>query len=139
MSTSRSDDVYMDEPYLFIRWDREHKCVYVAFKSFATSVEFRAGTIKVIEAIQDRHAVALVSDNRKLEGISDSDQLWLRDTWTPMAEAAGIKRVAVVLAHQGLGKFVSELIISNLGETEFVTRTFESLSDANTWVASDKP
>jgi hypothetical protein len=129
----------MDEPYLFIRWDRDHTCVYAAFKSFATSVEFRAGTMKIIDAISDRQAVALVSDNRKLEGISDSDQLWIRDTWTPMAEAAGVKRVAVVLAHEGLGKFVSEAIIRQLGDTEFLTRTFDSLPAANKWIAADKP
>jgi hypothetical protein len=133
------DDVYLDEPYLFIRWNDEHRSIYAIFKSFTTSVEFREGLMKIIDAIKDRRAIALVSDNRKLEGVSDFDQLWIRDTWVPMAEAAGLKRVAVVLAHQGLGKFVSESIIRQIGKTAYVTRTFDSLPEANAWVAGSKP
>jgi len=56
-----------------------------------------------------------------------------------LAEAAGLKRIAVVLAHQGLGKFVSQQIISRFTEKEFVTRTFDTLDAANKWVASGKP
>jgi hypothetical protein len=132
------DDVYLDEPYLLIRWDFDHGCVYAAFKSFATSVEFRVGTMKIIEAIRARHATTLISDNRKLEGVSDADQGWIQDTWVPLAEAAGLKRIAVVLAHQGLGKFVSQQIISRFTENEFVTRTFDTLDAANKWVVSGK-
>jgi hypothetical protein len=139
VSTPRSDEVYFDEPYLFVRWDQDHKCVYAAFKTFATSVELRAGTMKIIDAIQDRHAVAFISDNRKMEGISDSDQLWIRETWVPKAQKAGLKRIAVVLAHQGLGKFVSEEMIRDFGDTAFTTRTFDSLPEANKWVSGDKP
>ena len=133
------DDVHLDERYLSIYWDREHRCVYAAFKSFATSVEFREGTMKIIEAIRARHAVALISDNRKLEGVSDSDQGWIQNTWVPLAEAAGLKRIAVVLAPQGLGKFVSEQIISRFTTKDFVTRTFDTVAAANTWVVSGKP
>jgi hypothetical protein len=77
----------------------------------------------------------LVSDNRRLEGVTELDQLWLRDTWMHLAVTAGIKRIAVVLAHQGLGKIASEEIIGKFGNTTFTTRTFDSLSDANDWIA----
>jgi hypothetical protein len=127
-------DVYSDEPWLTIRWDAAHECVYAEFKSFATSSEFRASTLKILEAVWDRHAAALVSDNRRLEGVTDQDQLWLRDTWMPLAVAAGIKRIAVVLARQGLGKIASEEIIGKFGNTVFVTRTFDSVKDANDWI-----
>jgi hypothetical protein len=138
MNAFPPDDVHLDERYLSIYWDREHRCVYAAFKSFATSVEFREGTMKIIEAIRARRAAALISDNRKLEGVSDADQGWIQDTWVPLAEAAGLKRIAVVLAHQGLGKFVSEQIISRFTEKDFVTRTFDTLAAANKWIVSDK-
>ena len=136
---SGPDDVYLDERYLLIRWDSDHGCVYAAFKSFATSVEFRDGAMKIIEAIRARRTAALISDNRKLEGVSDADQGWIQDTWVPLAEAAGLKRVAVVLAHSGLGKFVSEQILSRLTKEDFVTRTFDTLAAANKWVVTDKP
>ena len=139
MNAFPPDDVHLDKPYLSVYWDREHRCVYAAFKSFATSVEFRDGTMKIIDAIRARRTTALISDNRKLEGVSDADQGWIQDTWVPLAEAAGLKRIAVVLAHQGLGKFVSEQIISRFTKEDFVTRTFDTLDAANKWIVSDKP
>jgi hypothetical protein len=128
-------DVYSDEPWLSIRWDRQHSCVYAQFKGFCTSTEFRASTTKILDAIRERSASSLVSDNRGLEGVVDEDQLWLRDAWMPMAVAAGLERIAVVLAHHGLGKTASENIITRFGKTEFVMRTFASAADALEWVS----
>jgi hypothetical protein len=129
--------VHSDEPWLTIRWDGENSCVYAEFKGFATGAEFRASTTKILDAIRQRNAGSLVSDNRRLEGVADEDQLWLRDTWVPMAVAAGLKRIGVVVAHHGLGKTASENIITRFGKTEFVTRTFASAADALEWVRSE--
>lgn len=46
---SRLDDVYADQPWLYIRWDNEHKCVYSEWKAFANSAEFRAGLMKGLQ------------------------------------------------------------------------------------------
>ena len=135
MSAPRPEDIHLNEPWLSVRWDRDHGCVLAEFKGFANSAEFRAGTEKILDAIRVRGARALVSDNRGLEGVTESDQLWLRDTWMPEAVAAGIGRIAVVLAHHGLGKIASEDIISRFGKTEFVTRTFDSVPEALNWVS----
>jgi hypothetical protein len=135
LSSPRADDVHVDEPWLSVRWDPNHHCVYAEFRKFANSTEFRAGTMRIIDAVRERHAAGLISDNRRLEGVVYEDQLWLRDTWVPLAVAAGIKRIAVVVAHQGLGKIATEEIIGRFRETEFMTRTFESVADAQKWVA----
>lgn len=100
MSSAPPADVLLDEPWLSIRWDRLHKCVHAEFKRFATSAEFRAGTTQILDAIRARGATTLVSDNRGLEGVTNLDQLWLRDSWLPLAVAAGMKRIAVVVARQ---------------------------------------
>jgi hypothetical protein len=51
-----------------------------------------------------------------------------------VAVAAGLKRIAVVVAHRGLGKIASEEIIGRFGTTRFVTNTFESADEALKWV-----
>jgi len=130
-----SGDVFLDEPWLWIAWDRQHKCVHAEFKSFANSSEFRAGTTQILDLIRARKATALISDNRRLEGVADLDQLWLRDTWLPQAVAAGVKRIAVVVASRGLGRVATEAVIGKFGKTAFETRMFESLPDALKWVS----
>ena len=137
-STSAASDVHLDQPYLSIRWDRGCRCVYAEFKAFANSAEFRDGTTHILDAIKARHATSLVSDNRRLEGVATHDQLWIRDTWVPMAVAAGLNRIAVVVAHSGLGKIATEEILSRIGDAKFATRTFESLGDAMSWVGGQE-
>jgi len=134
LNVSRPEDVHLNEPWLSIHWDHVGQYVLADFKGFCNSVEFRAGTLQILAAIRARSASALISDNRGLEGVSILDQLWLRDTWMPHGVAAGIRRIAVVVAHHGLGKVASTDIITKFGETEFVTRTFESLPEAIDWV-----
>jgi hypothetical protein len=134
MSTSRVEQVYAVEPWLSIRWDREHACVHAEWTGFANSAQFRDGTLRILEALRDKQASLLISDNRKLEGVVDEDQLWLRDTWVPVAVAAGLKRIAVVVAHRGLGRIASEEIIGRFGKTTFITNTFESPDEALKWV-----
>jgi hypothetical protein len=135
VSNARSGDVHADLPYLYIAWDGEHSCVYLEFKGFATSAEFRSGTMMVIDAIRERKATSLISDNRRLEVVTNEDQLWLRDTLVPQAAAGGLKRAALVVAHQGLGRYASQEIVNRLPSGMFVTRTFDSLDDAKKWIA----
>lgn len=132
------DDVYADDPCVSISWDRAHGCVYTEWNGFANSVELRAAMMKIIDAIRDHHAASLVSDNQRLEVVTNEDQLWIRDTWTPLAVAVGLKRIAVVLAHRGLGKIASEAVLSQIGKTAFVTRTYITVSEAIEWVVDEQ-
>ena len=70
MSASRLEDVHSDEPWLSVRWNHRHKCVYAEFKSFATSSEFRISTLKIIDAVRGWSASSLVSDNRLAKALS---------------------------------------------------------------------
>jgi hypothetical protein len=133
-----ANDVYADHPWVSIQWDRQHECVYSEWIGFANSAELRAGMMKIIDAIRDHHAASLVSDNRRLEVVTSSDQLWIRDSWTPLAVGAGLKRISVVLAHRGLGKIATEAVLSQIGKTAFVTRTFSTISEAIEWAVDEQ-
>jgi hypothetical protein len=133
-----SGDVYFNKPWLSIHWDPKRSYVHAEFKGFATSAEFRAGSMKIIEAIRGRSATALVSDNRRLEGLGDRDQQWLSETWVPEAVSAGLRRIAVVLPHHGLAKVASEEIIRGFEAGRFVTRTFTTVSEAVEWVVDSE-
>jgi hypothetical protein len=107
----------------------------VEWKGFANSVEFRAGTTRILDAIRAIGAASLISDNRRLEGVTEQDQLWIRDTWTPLAVTFGLARIAVVVPHRGLGKIASEQMLSQVGMKAFSTRTFTTVSEAMEWAA----
>ena len=129
-------EVHSDDPWLSVTWDGEHRCVHAEWKAFANSSELRLGGKKILEAIRSHNATSLVSDNRRLEVMKGDDQSWYSDVWTPMAVEAGLRRIAVVLAPQGMGRFASEEILSRIGNRDFATRTFESVPDALEWIAA---
>ena len=124
-----------DAPWLSIQWDGANRCVYAEWRGFANSGEFRAGLLGIIQALKDHNCGLLVSDNRRLEGVADQDQLWIRDTWTALAVAAGLRRIAVVVAQRGLGKIATQEILSQVGMKVFATRTFTTVSEATEWVS----
>lgn len=138
MTSSLPRGVYSDEPWLSISWDADHLCICAEWKGFANSAQFRASTMQILKAIRARHAHTLISDNRRLELVTSENQLWIRDTWTPAAVAAGLRRIAVVLAPRGLGRFASEQILFEIRHTSFVTRTFDTVAEATEWVAGDE-
>ena len=135
MSPSSTGGIFADEPWLSIQADRNSRCVYAEWKGFANSGEFRASSMRILEAVRATGAASLVSDNRRLEGVADQDQLWIRDAWTPLAVAAGVTRIAVVVPRRGLGKIASEQILRQVGMKAFSTRTFTTVSEAMEWVA----
>jgi hypothetical protein len=134
MSSFLRGDIHMNEPWLSVRWDSEFRCIHAEFKAFMNSAEFRRGTMGILDAIRDRGAESLVSDNRRLELVTSDDQFWIRDIWTPLAVAAGLRRIAVVVSHHGLGTYASNEIISSFPNGLFVTRTVGSMHQALSWV-----
>jgi hypothetical protein len=129
-----SDDVYVDEPWLHMHWDRSHKCVISVWKGFANSAEFRAVLGKGLQAIRERHAIAYVSDTRKLKLIVLEDQKWANETLIPQMAAAGLKRLAMVTADAGLGKVTVEEIVKLVDNRPLLMRTFDSMPAALRWV-----
>jgi hypothetical protein len=125
----------VDEPYLTIRWDGAHSHVLSEWKGFANSAELRAGLLKGIQAISDNHAMAYVSDARKLKVIVHEDQRWVQEKWLPLAIQAGLRRLAFVTAGTGLGKATIEDTVVLVDNHGLESRTFSSVEAARHWVA----
>jgi hypothetical protein len=103
--------------------------------SFANSIELRAALLKGIQAIRDNQAAAYVSDARKLKVIVHEDQKWIHDKWMPLAQEAGLKRLAFVTAPTGLGKLTVEDVSELVDHQELQSRTFDNIAAARQWVS----
>jgi len=127
--------MYVDEPYVSISWDGVHHHVYSEWHAFANSAELRSALLRGIQAIRDNQAAAYISDARKVKVIVHDDQTWVRDTWMPLAQQAGLKRLAFVTGPTGLGKLTIEDVSGIVNHAELQSRTFQSMSDARHWVS----
>jgi hypothetical protein len=129
------DDVYVDEPWLLMRWDAENKCVHSVWKGFANSAEFRAALMRGLQAVRDRHATGYLSDTRMIKVIVSEDQKWANETVIPAMAAAGLRRMAMVTASSGLGKITVEEIVKMVDNKPLLMRTFNSLAPALKWLS----
>ena len=129
------DDVYVDEPWLLMRWDAQNRCVHSVWKGFANSAEFRAALMKGLKAVRDRHAIGYLSDTRMIKLIVHADQKWANETVIPAMAAAGLRRMAMVTASSGLGKITVEEIVRMVDNRPLLMRTFNSLAPALKWIS----
>ena len=67
--------------------------------------------------------------------IIHEDQQWIRDKWMPLAQEAGLKRLAFVTAPTGLGKLTVEDVSILVDHQQLQSRTFDSMSAARQWVS----
>jgi hypothetical protein len=127
------DQIYLDEPYLSIRWRAIPRILYAEWKGFATSAEFRAALQVGLRAIRERHIRGYVSDARKAKVVTPEDQIWVRDVWLPGAVAAGLQRMAMVTAEAGLGKVIVEQVVKEIDQHGISMRKFNTVAAATTW------
>jgi hypothetical protein len=130
---SLADEIYLDEPYLSIRWRAVPQILYAEWKGFATSAEFRSALLTGLRAIRERHILGYVSDARKLKVVVLEDQKWVSDVWLPQAVAAGLQRMAMVTAEAGLGKAIAENVVKDIDNHGLSMRKFDSVAAATTW------
>ena len=130
------DEIFLDEPYLSIRWRAVPKILYAEWKGFATSAEFRAALLTGVRAIKERHVEGYVSDARKAKVVVPEDEKWGREVWLPEAVAAGLKRMAVVTAASGLAKAAFDSAATAIDAHGLSMRTFSTVEAATVWAQS---
>src|ERR1700682_4221903 len=130
------DEVYLDEPYLSIRWRSVPQILFAEWKGFATSAEMRAALLTGVRAIREQHVVGYVSDARKAKVFLPEDEKWALTVWLPQAVAAGLKRMAMVTAETGLAKTIFQDVANQTDSHGLSMRTFDSVSAATVWAQS---
>ena len=119
-------------------WDDVHKSVNAVWIGFFNTAEFREAATRLVEEIKARNATSSVNDIKKLEGVIHMDQLWIRDTWVPLAQASALKRIGVVAGIHGLAKFAADAMIKLVGIVNIQTRFFNSVDEAIKWVDAEE-
>ena len=132
-------DIYLDEPWVSIRWDGVHHFVHTEWKAFANSVEFRSALMTALDAIRERGAAGYLSDTRNIKVVVPKDQAWANEVWIPLLVAAGIQRFALVTAESGLGKLTVEEVIKLVDNRGLRMRSFGTLSEAQEWLTESDP
>jgi hypothetical protein len=131
-----SNKVYLDTPYASVRWDGEGRWVFVEWKAWANSTEYRAVQEAVLLALRENRASRNLIDATHARVVSGDDQIWLIDDWIPRAAAAGRRWTAIVMPKSALGRTISENIDRRQQQNATSVEYFESVDDAAAWLSS---
>jgi hypothetical protein len=136
MGSLAPSKVYLETPYILIRWDAEGPWVYVQWKAWAQSAEYRAAQEVVITALRENHASRNLIDSKDSRVVTDADQRWLVEDWMPRAAAAGRRWTAIVLPTSSLGRTIAENIDKHPRSMNTEVAHFETVEDAAAWLST---
>src|SRR5487761_1469503 len=133
---SKGGKVYLDTPYVLIRWDGDGPWVCVKWKAWANSSEYRAAQEVVISALRENHASRNLVDSTNRRVVTDNDQKWLVENWMPRAVAAGRRFTAIVMPTSALGRTIAENIDNYGRSKDNVIEHFETVKAASAWLST---
>lgn len=96
--------LFLDTPYLTIRWDEEIKFVHLTWRGFVEGDDFKHGLNKALELVALKGAKRWFADLREERVIKLEDQQWFTNEWYPRAEASTLKYMAVLEPQNALGR-----------------------------------
>jgi len=128
--------VYLDTPYILIRWDGEGPWVYVKWRAWANSSEYRAAQEVVLLALRENHGSRNLIDSTDRKVFSAEDQKWLLENWMPRAAAAGRRWTAIVLPKTALGRTIAENLDKHPQSKKINVKLFENVDDAIAWLST---
>ena len=128
--------VYLETPYILIRWDAEGPWVYVKWKAWANAAEYRAAQEVVLVAIRENQASRHLIDSTDRRVLTGDDQRWLVEDWMPRAVAAGRRWTAIVLPTSALVRTIEENIDRYPRPNLVMVEHFETVDDAAAWLST---
>jgi hypothetical protein len=134
--TPQADKLYLETAYVTVRWDGEGRWVFVEWKAWANSTEYRAVQELVLLALRENRASRNLIDATHARVVSGEDQIWLIDDWIPRAVAAGRRWTAIVMPKSALGRTISENIDKRQQPNATTVEYFETVEDAAAWLSS---
>jgi hypothetical protein len=133
---SKGGKVYLDTPYVLVRWDGDGPWVYVKWKAWATSSEYRAAQEVIITAFRENHGSRNLIDSTDRKVVTADDQKWLVEDWMPRAAAAGRRWTAIVMPKSALGRTIAENIDNYARSRHVNIEHFETFEDAAAWLST---
>jgi hypothetical protein len=133
---ANGDKVYLETPYVSVRWVSDGRWVLVEWKAWANSSEYRSAHETVLVALRENHSSRNLIDATDAKVVAGDDQRWLIEDWMPRAEAAGRRSTAIVMPKSALGRTISENIDKNPRSSLIKVAYFQTMEEAAAWLST---
>jgi hypothetical protein len=134
-SGSQVDGTYFNQPGVaVVTWDPTCSAARIEWQGWADPTEFAAASNAIIRALMEHRGSSALGDCQNMRAIQQSDQDWASSDWMPRILAAGLTRMALVIAKSGLAQMNVEDVISKVPGTKLSVAYFATVREASEWL-----
>jgi hypothetical protein len=133
---AEGDGVIFSHPGVaVVRWDPASRAVHIEWQGWADPAEFAAANEAGLRGLTAHGSSRWLGDLRKLKPIQQSDQDWISLDWFPRMLAAGLRRMALVVAVSGLAMMNIRDILGRIpGTSGLDVGYFATVEEARAWL-----
>lgn len=123
--------------YLVLHHDPAGATLETEWLDFANSEQLRTSLTEALRLARQHRVRAWIGNNTLMRTIRPADQNWMNETWFPEFARLGVRRLAVVLAHDALNRMGIDAILQRATDyVPFDTQYFADAAKARAWVAA---
>jgi hypothetical protein len=127
--------VYLDTPYVSIRWEPQWQWVLAEWKGSGTTPEFRAAQEMLLFAISENHALRFLSDARNAGQVLGEDKRWLEEQIVPRFAVSGVRWLATVMPAEQVARASLANVARTPPSDQLQRAEFRILDDAKVWLS----
>jgi hypothetical protein len=129
--------VYFENTHATIRWDEEDRIASIEWHGFADGEDYRRLLNMLLELLEQKSASRILADSRKAKVVTPADQEWVSSTWSPRANKAGLRSVALLVPESMVAKMSLERMrVRYMASTGGRVQYFTDAEDAKKWLCS---
>ncbi|MBL0339934.1 MAG: STAS/SEC14 domain-containing protein [Bacteroidetes bacterium] len=132
------DDVVFDKSFLAIYHKPEHKLIYMQWKDFATSQQYREGLTHALELVNEHGLEKWLGDLKMMQVILSSDEDWTNEVWYPLIAKSSLRKMAIVTSLDYFNNSAVRRIVTKAESViNFETRYFVDVNEAESWLKNN--
>lgn len=132
------DTTLFESENLSIAYNHKLDFLHLKWSGFSEGKEFRNLASEILRAVATTKSARILSDNTHWRAIAPNDHGWAANTWFPMAEAQGVRKLATVLSNNIFNR-IAERSIEEMADVNCIkVRNFQSGQEAIAWLTSEE-
>lgn len=130
--------IYHEAPCVAVHWEAEDRIVRIEWKAPADSASFRRALDAGLELLIQEQGQRWLADCVRMGPVAIEDTRWANEDWTSRAIAAGVKRLAFVMAQRVSASISVMGFVTGAGGERVNTMHFNDIEEARRWLREQR-
>lgn len=113
-------------------WDAPSHAGLMRIYGYVEGDALRVPCNKWLDLMIAKRSSRLITDSRDMKALAQQDQQWIDEEWRPRAQAAGLRRNAILVPKSAVAKLTVTTVVKKFDEVQF--GYFSELDEARRWL-----